>query len=46
LPTFSDFKLACGVPANPGFNDPAYAVEDYSLPNGSSNAFFVVFDPT
>jgi hypothetical protein len=31
---------------NPGFNDPVYPADDYSLPNGSPNAYFVVFDPT
>ena len=31
---------------NPGFNNPVYPGDDYSLPNGSPNAYFVVFDPT
>jgi hypothetical protein len=31
---------------NPGFNNPAYPNDDYSLPNGSPGAGFVVFDPT
>jgi uncharacterized protein YjdB len=30
---------------NPGFNAPAYPTDDYSLPNGSPNSFFTVFDP-
>ena len=31
---------------NPGFNNPAYPNDDYSLPNGSPGYGFVVFDPT
>lgn len=31
---------------NPGFNNPAYPFDDYSLPNGSPGAGFIVFDPT
>jgi hypothetical protein len=31
---------------NPGFNNPAYPADDYSLPNGSPGAGFVVFDPS
>jgi hypothetical protein len=31
---------------NPGFNNPVYPVDDYSLPNGSPNAYFVVFSLT
>ncbi len=30
---------------NPGFNNPTYPTDDYSLPNGSPGAGFVVFDP-
>ncbi|HEY4360508.1 MAG TPA: IPT/TIG domain-containing protein [Bryobacteraceae bacterium] len=30
---------------NPGFKNPAYPADDYSLPNGSPGAGFVVFDP-
>jgi hypothetical protein len=31
---------------NPGFNNPAYPNDDYSLPDGSPGVGFVVFDPT
>ncbi len=31
---------------NPGFNNPAYPTDDYTLPKGSPGAGFVVFDPT
>ena len=31
---------------NPGFNNPAYPADDYSLPKGSPLAGFVVFDPS
>jgi hypothetical protein len=31
---------------NPGFNNPVYPYDDYSLPNGSPGVGFVVFDPT
>ena len=31
---------------NPGFANPAYPADDYSLPNGSPGAGFVVFDPS
>jgi hypothetical protein len=31
---------------DPGFNNPAYPADDYSLPKGSPGAGFVVFDPT
>jgi hypothetical protein len=34
------------VVKNPGFNNPAYPADDYSLPNGSPGAGFIVFDPT
>jgi hypothetical protein len=30
---------------NPGFKNPAYPADDYSLPKGSPGAGFVVFDP-
>jgi len=30
---------------NPGFNNPAYPNDDYSLPNGSPGVGFVVFNP-
>lgn len=33
------------VVKNPGFNNPAYPADDYSLPQGSPGAGFVVFDP-
>jgi uncharacterized protein (TIGR03437 family) len=35
-----------GMVANPGFNNPAYPADDYSLPKGSPGVGFVVFDPT
>lgn len=31
---------------NPGFNNPTYPADDYSLPKGSPGVGFVVFDPT
>jgi hypothetical protein len=31
---------------NPGFNNPVYPYDDYSLPNGSPGVGFVVFDPS
>jgi hypothetical protein len=34
------------VVQNPGFNNPAFPADDYSLPKGSPGAGFVVFDPT
>jgi hypothetical protein len=34
-----------GVVKNPGFKNPAYPADDYSLPQGSPGAGFVVFDP-
>ena len=34
------------VVQNPGFNNPAYPADDYSLPKGSPGAGFVVFDLT
>jgi hypothetical protein len=49
--TFSGWQalgedLSSSTTTNPGFNAPAYPTDDYSLPNGSPNSFFVVFDPT
>lgn len=35
-----------GIVQNPGFNNPAYPADDYSLPKGSPGAGFVVFDAT
>jgi hypothetical protein len=35
-----------GVVQNPGFNNPAYPADDYSLPKGSPGVGFVVFDPS
>jgi hypothetical protein len=32
------------VVQNPGFNNPAYPADDYSLPKGSPGVGFVVFD--
>ena len=34
------------VVQNPGFNNPAYPADDYSLPHGSPGVGFVVFDAT
>jgi hypothetical protein len=34
------------VVQNPGFNNPAYPADDYTLPKGSPGAGFVVFDPS
>ncbi len=34
------------VVQNPGFNNPAYPADDYSLPHGSPGVGFVVFDPS
>jgi hypothetical protein len=36
---------AQSVVQNPGFRNPAYPADDYSLPKGSPGAGFVVFDP-
>jgi hypothetical protein len=38
--------LSSSTNINPGFNAPGYPSDDYSLPNGSPNSFFTVFDPT
>jgi len=35
-----------GVVQNPGFNNPAFPADDYSLPKGSPGVGFVVFDAT
>jgi len=48
--TFSGWQQTVGedlqsVVQNPGFNNPAYPTDDYSLPNGSPGVGFVVFDP-
>ena len=42
--TFSED--AGSVIANPGFNNPAYPADDYTLPQGSPGVGFVVFDYT
>jgi hypothetical protein len=34
------------VNGSPGFNNPAYPADDYTLPKGSPGAEFVVFDPS
>lgn len=38
--------LASTASTNPGFANPAYPNDDYSLPNGSPGYGFVVFDPS
>jgi hypothetical protein len=35
---------ALSVVQNPGFKNPAYPADDYSLPNGSPGVGFIVFD--
>jgi len=35
-----------GAVQNPGFKNPAWPADDYSLPNGSPGVGFVVFDPS
>jgi len=47
--TFAAWQKATGEDAqsavqNPGFNNPAYPADDYSLPKGSPGVGFVVFD--
>jgi hypothetical protein len=37
---------ALSVVQNPGFNNPVYPVDDYSLPKGSPGVGFIVFDPS
>ncbi len=49
--TFGQWQAQVGedvhsVVQNPGFNNPAYPADDYSLPKGSPGVGFVVFDPT
>jgi hypothetical protein len=49
--TFPAWQKATGEDAqsavqNPGFNNPAYPADDYSLPKGSPGVGFVVFDPS
>jgi len=48
--TFAGWQQTAGedtqsVVQNPGFNNPAYPADDYSLPKGSPGFGFVVFDP-
>jgi uncharacterized protein (TIGR03437 family) len=48
--TFAAWQQTVGedlhsVVQNPGFNNPVYPADDYSLPKGSPGAGFVVFDP-
>ena len=48
--TFSGWQQSVGEDAqsfvqNPGFNNPSYPADDYSLPKGSPGVGFVVFDP-
>jgi hypothetical protein len=47
--TFATWQQVVGedlqsVVQNPGFNNPAYPADDYSLPHGSPGVGFVVFD--
>ena len=49
--TFSGWQglgedLAGVANVNPGFTDPVYPYDNYSLPNGSPGVGFVVFDPS
>jgi hypothetical protein len=49
--TFAQWQTTVGEDAqsvvqNPGFNNPAYPADDYSLPKGSPGVGFVVFDPS
>jgi hypothetical protein len=49
--TFANWQKTIGedtqsVVQNPGFNNPAYPADDYSLPKGAPSVGFVVFDPT
>ncbi|MGO9228353.1 MAG: IPT/TIG domain-containing protein [Bryobacteraceae bacterium] len=49
--TFAGWQQQVGedlqsVVQNPGFNNPAYPADDYSLPNGSPGVGFLVFDPS
>ena len=48
--TFAQWQTTIGEDAqsvvqNPGFNNPAYPADDYSLPKGSPGVSFIVFDP-
>ncbi len=48
--TFAQWQTQAGEDAQslaqyPGFNNPAYPADDYSLPNGSPGEGFVVFNP-
>ncbi len=48
--TFAQWQTTVGEDAqsvvqNPGFNNPAYPADDYSLPKGSPGVGFVPFDP-
>jgi hypothetical protein len=49
--TFSQWQSQAGedvhsLVQNPGFNNPAYPGDDYSLPKGSPGVGFVIFDAT
>jgi hypothetical protein len=49
--TFAAWQKTTGEDAqsvvqNPGFNNPAYPADDYSLPKGSPGVGFVVFNPS
>ena len=49
--SFSGWQTKVGedvqsVVRNPGFHNPAYPADDYTLPNGSPGVGFVVFDAT
>lgn len=49
--TFAEWQKTVGEDAqsviqNPGFNNPVYPADDYSLPKGSPGVGFVVFDPS
>lgn len=49
--TFAQWQTTVGedvgsVVKDPGFNNPAYPADDYSLPHGSPGIGFVVFDTT
>ena len=49
--TFAQWQTQAGedvhsLVQNPGFNNPAYPADDYSLPKGVPGVGFVIFDPT
>ena len=48
--TFAGWQVlgedAHGLVLNPGFTNPVYPADDYTLPKGSPGAGFVVFDPS